>query len=198
MGKKDARVDAYIEKSGAFARPILKHLRAVIHEGCPDVEETMKWSHPHFIYKGLLAGMAAFKAHCTFGFWKGALVPGTPRTSGGMGQLGRITALGDLPARSALVKWTRAAAALNDEGIREERKSKAPRKALPVPAEFAAALEKSAKAKAVFDSLSPTARRDYLEWIIDAKTDDTRTRRISTSITWIADGRRRNWKYERA
>jgi len=177
---------------------ILKHLRSVVHEGCPDVEETMKSSHPHFTYKGLLAGMAAFKEHCTFGFWKGVLVPGTPRMNGGMGQLGRISTLFDLPAKSALIEWTRAAAALNEKGIKEERKPKAPRKALPVPAEFAAALEKSARAKAVFDAFSPTARRDYLEWIIDAKTDDTRTRRISASVAWIAEGKRRNWKYERA
>jgi uncharacterized protein YdeI (YjbR/CyaY-like superfamily) len=198
VGKKDPRVDAYIDSAAPFAQPVLKHLRSMVHEACPDVEETMKWSHPAFTHKGLLAGMAAFKEHCTFGYWKGELVAGMPaRVSGGMGHFGRISALADLPAKSTLIKWTRAAAALNEKGVKAEKKARPPRKALPVPAAFAAALRRNQTAKAVFDGFSPTARRDYLEWITDAKTDETRDKRIATSIDWIAEGKRRNWKYER-
>ncbi len=74
MASKDPRIDAYIAKSADFAQPILKHLRKVVHAGCPKVEETLKWSMPHFDYKGVMCGMAAFKAHCVFGFWKESLI----------------------------------------------------------------------------------------------------------------------------
>src|ERR687892_455281 len=122
MGQKDPRVDAYIENSAAFARPILKHLRKVVHAACPDVEETMKWSVPHFDYRGgMMCSMASFKAHCTFGFWKGSLVLGDKATDGAMGQFGRITSIEDLPAEKALTSYIKKAAQLNDEGVKVDR-----------------------------------------------------------------------------
>jgi uncharacterized protein YdeI (YjbR/CyaY-like superfamily) len=194
---KDPRVDAYIENAADFAKPILRRLRAAVHEACPDVEETMKWRFPHFVYKGMLAGMAAFKEHCTFGYWKGDLIFGEgSRGSDAMGHLGRITKPVDLPSKAALVKWTRQAAALNEQGVKVERKS-APKKPLRVPADLSAALEKHKKARSIFEAFSPSKQRDYVEWLTDAKSADTRSRRLATAVEWIGEGKSRNWKYER-
>jgi hypothetical protein len=95
MGEKLAGVDAYIARAATFAQPILKHLRATVHNACPEVEEALKWGMPFFVYRGSpLCSMAAFKQHCSFGFWKAALVTGTKRGAReGMGDFGKITAL---------------------------------------------------------------------------------------------------------
>src|SRR5262245_9584426 len=165
MGTRDPRVDAYIEKSADFAKPILNHCRAVVHDACPDCVEEMKWSFPHFTYKGMLCSMASFKQHCAFGFWKGDLVLGGESKRGdAMGHLGRITSLKDLPPKATLSKWIKRAMALNDEGVKEPRRA-TPRKALTTPADLIAALKKNKRASAAFEGLSPTQRRDYVEWI---------------------------------
>ena len=198
MGTRDPRVDAYIEKSADFARPILGHLRAVVHEACPECVEEMKWSFPHFSYKGMMASMAAFKQHCAFGFWKATLVmENDARTAGAMGHLGRITSLSDLPNKPTLVRWVKKAKALNDRGVKVPAQRPAPRKALKAPADLTAALRKNKKALAVFDAFSPTKQRDYIEWITEAKTDGTRATRLKTAVGWIAQGKSRNWKYEK-
>ena len=194
MGKKDPRIDAYIAKSADFAKPILKHLREIVHEGCPDVEETLKWSMPHFDYHGgPLAGMAAFKEHCAFGFWKGSLI--VPGSKEAMGQFGRITRLADLPSDRTLVGYVRKAAKLNEEGIKVARPLKHPKKEIPMPADLASALKKSAKGRATFEGFSPSHKREYLEWITEAKTDETRRKRVETAVEWMAEGKPRNWKY---
>lgn len=193
MAKKDPRIDAYIAKSADFAKPILKHLREIVHRGCPDVEETMKWSMPHFDYAGgPLAGMAAFQAHCAFGFWKGSLI--VPGSKEAMGQFGRITKRSDLPSDKALLGYVRKAAKLNEEGIKVVRpkKEKPP---IAMPADLAAALKKDAKARKTFEGFSPSRKREYLEWIVEAKTDETRRKRLGTAIEWMAAGKPRNWKY---
>jgi uncharacterized protein YdeI (YjbR/CyaY-like superfamily) len=197
MGKRDPRVDAYIEKSADFAKPILERFRRIVHEACPDCEETMKWSHPHFVYKGMLAGMASFKAHCAFNYWKGALVVDEDaRSSDAMGQLGRIAKVSDLPPKATLVKWTKKAAALNDDGVKLERKTE-PKGPLRVPPDLSAALKKQKKAQAVFDAFSPSKKRDYIEWLTEAKSAETRQRRLATAVDWIGEGKSRNWKYEK-
>jgi uncharacterized protein YdeI (YjbR/CyaY-like superfamily) len=194
MATKDPRIDAYIAKSAKFAQPILKHLRALVHAGCPDVVETIKWSSPHFDYKGMLCGMAAFKEHCAFGFWNRALkIPGK---EGAMGQFGSITALSDLPGDKVLIGYVREAARLNEIGkkvgpIRRKQKP------LPVSPELRAALKKNPAALAHFESFSPSHRREYNEWIGEAKRDETRTKRIETAVGWIADGKSLNWRYMR-
>ncbi len=196
MGKKDPRIDAYIEKAADFAKPILRHLRKVIHAGCPDVEETVKWSMPHFDYKGPLAGMAAFKAHCAFGFWKGSqIVPGSKEA---MGQFGCITKISDLPKPEVLAGYVRKAVELNDQKVKVPRPLKHEKKDIPMPADLAAALKKNAKARATYDGFRPSYKREYLEWITEAKTDDTRRKRLDTALEWMADGRPRNWKYQKA
>src|SRR6187402_3013263 len=99
----DPRIDAYIAKSAAFAQPILVRLRELVHAACPDVEESIKWGMPHFLHGGkLLCGMAAFKAHCAFGFWQGRAVLGEEADDAAMGQLGRITTLAQLPSATRM------------------------------------------------------------------------------------------------
>lgn len=197
MVTRDARIDAYIKKSAAFSRPILTHLRAVVHEACPDVVETLKWSSPSFEYKGLLCGMAAFKAHCVFGFWKHDLVvagsSGKEREA--MGSFGRLTKLSDLPAKSVLKSYVKTAMKLNDDGVKVVRAKTRPKKPSALHPDFKAALAGNAKARAVFEGFSPSAQRDYIEWIADAKADETRERRLAQAMQWIAQGKQRNWKY---
>jgi uncharacterized protein YdeI (YjbR/CyaY-like superfamily) len=196
MPARDPRVDAYIARSAAFARPILRRLRAVVHEACPQAEETLKWSMPAFLYKGMLCSMAAFQHHCVFGFWKGSLVLDRDghRMDEAMGQFGRITRLSDLPARRILIGYVHKAAKLNDEGIRPVR-SKSPRKALRVPTDLKAALLRSKRALAAFEAMSPSHRREYVEWVTEAKREETRRRRLAAAIEWMAEGKTRNWKY---
>jgi hypothetical protein len=200
MGSRDPRVDAYIAKSAPFAKPILTHIRKAMHKGCPDVQETMKWSFPHFDYKGMLCGMAAFKAHCTLGFWKASLLDERAigsKSTDAMGQFGRLTSVDDLPPEKALVALVRQAARLNDEGIKVARRARAPKPLPKAPSALLAALRANGKARRTYDGLSQSHRREYLEWITEAKTDTTRDRRIATTIEWLADGKPRNWKYGR-
>ena len=196
MGTRDPRIDSYIGKSADFARPILKHLREVVHAGCPEVEETLKWGMPYFMHEGMLCGMAAFKRHCTFTFWKGALVvDSTPKPEArAMGQFGPITRVADLPSKRILIGYVKKAAKLNEDGAPRHARRSA-RAALPLPGDFAAALEKSKRASAEFEAFTPSRRREYVEWITEAKTKATRERRLSTAIEWIEEGKTRNWKY---
>jgi uncharacterized protein YdeI (YjbR/CyaY-like superfamily) len=200
MGKRDPRVDAYIAKAGDFAKPILTRLRDAVHASCPEVEEDMKCRFPHFMYKGMLCSMASFKEHAAFGFWKGALVVGSEsKNAEAMGHLGRLTAVSDLPTKTVLAGYIRKAVALNDEGVRVPRATtRAAPKAVRLPADLAAALNKSRKARAAFAAFSPSHKREYIEWITEAKSAGTRARRLQTAIEWMAEGKPRNWKYVRA
>jgi hypothetical protein len=195
MPTKDLRIDSYIADAQPFARPILKRLRRVIHEACPSVEETMKWSFPHFQYKGMLCSMAAFKEHCAFGFWNQSILDEDEQSNEAMGQFGRLTSVDDLPSDKVLASLVKKAAALNDAGIKPKREVK-PRKPLAKPPVYLVdALKKNQKARSSFDNFSPTQQREYIEWLTEAKTDDTRTRRLATAIEWMSEGKIRNWKY---
>jgi uncharacterized protein YdeI (YjbR/CyaY-like superfamily) len=198
VGKFDPRVDAYIAKSAAFARPILSHLRRLVHAACPSAEETIKWGFPHFMYQGMLCSMAAFKQHCAFGFWhksmRAELADGEPTEA--MGQLGRITAVADLPKSPILKRHIKQAMKLNEAGIKIPVVRK-PVKPIKVPADVMKALRSNKKALATFGGFSPSHRREYLEWIAEAKRAETRAKRIATMLEWLAEGKSRNWKYER-
>ena len=196
MPTLDPRVDAYIADAPDFAKPILVELRKRVHAACPDVVETIKWRMPSFEHHGLLAGMAAFKAHMTFGFWKDALLRKEQEHAGTVERAGCMKAFTDLPPKAPFAKVLKRAMALNEEGVKTPRAKGPAKKAIPVPAEFARALNANKKAKAVFDAFAPSCKREYLEWIVDAKKDDTRARRIEQAIDWIADGKKRHWKYE--
>jgi uncharacterized protein YdeI (YjbR/CyaY-like superfamily) len=234
MGTKDPRIDAYMEKSAPFAKPILKKLRSLVHKGCPEVVETVKWGMPSFEYKGIFCGMAAFKQHCVFGFWKSALLfndEGNGQRAMGNGKSkvqrpeskthnpiahpplpiasklswgapgrdpvpARITSVDDLPSDDVMLALIKRAAKLNDDGVKLPRVSKK-KKPLAMPKDFAAEIKKSKRAATNFDEFSPSHQREYIEWIVEAKTDETRQRRMATAIEWIAQGKARNWKYQR-
>jgi uncharacterized protein YdeI (YjbR/CyaY-like superfamily) len=194
---RNAKFDAYIARAQPFARPILAEIREAVHEACPEVEEELKWSHPAFMYKGILCGMAAFKQHCTFMFWKAEqldLATGSKKDEA-WGQFGRLESVKDLPSRRKLVALVKRAAALHDSGVKPARVKAAPKKPIAEPDYFTAALKKNKKALRNYEAFPPSHKREYLEWITEAKGEDTRTRRLATAIEWIAEGKQRNWKY---
>jgi uncharacterized protein YdeI (YjbR/CyaY-like superfamily) len=209
MGKENLnpRVDAYIAKAQPFAQPILKHLRKLVHKGCPGVEETIKWSRPFFEYHGAILGnMSAFKAHCSFGFWgqemSAVLNKAKVAQDGAMGSLGRITRIEDLPSDAEMVGWIKQAFESVDSGqhvspiAARQKVVKPPKAELKVPIELAAALKKNKQASATFAAFSPSCRREYIEWIVEAKRPETRDKRIEQTLEWLAEGKQRNWKYQ--
>jgi uncharacterized protein YdeI (YjbR/CyaY-like superfamily) len=197
MGKKDTRVDAYIDRAAPFAKPILKHLRKIVHAGCPNVEETIKWGFPHFDHKGIMCGVASFKNHCAFGFWKGAMIFGGDKSKerDAMGHFGRITAIKDLPDEETLIEYVRQAAELNATGVKAPPRLEPKKEPIQVPSFLTGALKKNAKARKTFQNFSPTNQREYVEWLTEAKRDQTRAQRLKTAIDWMAQGKVRNWKY---
>jgi uncharacterized protein YdeI (YjbR/CyaY-like superfamily) len=193
---KDKRVDRFIEDAPVFARPILTELRARVHALNPDVVEDLKWGMPHFTYKGKLwAGMSAFKSHCGFGFWHVAMRP-NDNSLEGMGQFGKIGSLKDLPTKAEFAQLAKRAKQLADDGVKPPPR---PKKSTPivVPATLAAALKKNARARATFEGFSPSQRREYADWVAEAKADETRDRRVAQSVEWLAEGKQRNWKYQK-
>jgi uncharacterized protein YdeI (YjbR/CyaY-like superfamily) len=199
MGKRTKEVDAYIAKAPAFAKPILKEIRDRMHQGCPDVEEVLKWSVPHFDHKGPLAGMAAFKAHAVFGFWKTGLLKdpkGLLKAEGGAAMNGRrLTSVKDLLPKAAMLGFIQQAAALNEAGVKPLSKPRGPAKPMAVPADLMAAIRRNRKALATFENFSPSHRNEYVEWITEAKQEATRERRLVQAVEWMAEGKPRNWKY---
>lgn len=201
MGKRDPRIDAYIDKSAEFARPILEHLRAIVHDACPDAEETLKWGFPHFMHHGILCSMASFKQHCAFGFWKAkqmAELNGSPDIA--MGDFGRIAKIKDLPGKAELKRLIKQAMVLNANPMPAAKEVKAKRAAKPAliaPEAFLKALAKNKKAKTTFDNFSPSHRREYIEWILEAKRVETTIKRIDASIEMLGEGKQRHWKYQR-
>lgn len=191
---RDPRVDAYIAKAQAFARPILEKVRERLHAAVPGVEEAIKWSHPTYLRNGkILLGTAAFKEHATVHFWRGQEL-GLEAKPGAMGQLGRLTSIDDLPAN--LDAMIARAAELADTAPPPRKPKHAPKAVPELHPEFAAALDQAPAAKATLDAFAPSHRREYLEWIAEAKQEATRQKRIATAIEWLAAGKKRNWKYE--
>ena len=202
MPDTDAKIDAYIEKSADFAKPILQHLRKLVHKTCPDVQETVKWSMPFFDYKGsTLCAISAFKEHCGFMFWKAKLMKDPEgilqiAERGGMGNFDRITSLKDLPSDKILTAYIKEAMQLNEENIKLPAKKKAAVKELKMDDDFDAALKKNKTAQSVFENFTPGKKKDYIEWITEAKTEATKSKRIGTAVEWIAEGKARHWKYQ--
>ena len=194
MGGKDPRVDAYINRARPFARPILKHLRKIVHTGCPNVEETIKWQMPFFERNGIICFMAAFKEHCAFGFWKGSLIFGG-KHKGAMGHFGRISSISDLPNAKTLAGYVRKAAELNETGVKKSRPQSRAKQKINVPADLKSALQKNAKARKTFDNFSYSNKKEYVKWITGAKREETRKRRLQKAIQWLAQGKPQNWKY---
>jgi len=204
--KTDRRIDSYIRESEAFARPILTHLRALVHAACPEVEETMKWGFPHFQYEGMLCSMASFKRHCSFGFWRAAQMKDAEAllgegAQGAMGNFGKLSQMSDLPKDVTIKARIREAMRLNEKRsvtpVAPKAKAPAPKKPLRVPPDLKAGLAKRARAEKFFVALSPTQKREYIDWITEAKAPATRERRLATTLEWLAEGKNRNWKYEK-
>lgn len=191
MVATDKRIDDYINNAAEFAQPILSHIRKLIHQHCPEVEETMKWSFPHFDYKGMMCHMAAFKNHCSFGFWKTSLMTEQLQSD-------KITSLKEMPADKKIVAAIREAMLLNEKDIKIPKKGFASiKKEVEVPQELKLALSKNKPAKEVFEKFSPSHRKEYIEWIADAKTESTRSKRVDTTIEWLTEGKSRHWKYKK-
>lgn len=204
MATLHPKVDDIIDSAAPFASPILIHLRLLIHTTCPDVEETIKWGMPNFMYKGtILCGMAAHTKHCSLWFWLGSLLKDpkgilrADTTQNSMGQLGRITSLNDLPGDKELINFIKQAMQLIDKGDKIQMKVRREIKELPIPEDFESALKEDGKAYQFFKSLSPAQKNEYINWIEGAKQMATREKRLNTSVDWCAEGKRRNWKYER-
>jgi uncharacterized protein YdeI (YjbR/CyaY-like superfamily) len=201
MSKADPRIDVYIAKSADFAKPVLMHLRKLVHQACPEVEETIKWSVPFFDYKGPFCNMAAFKAHCVFGFAKTSLIADpkgilADKKDEAAGVMGRITGVKDLPSDKIIISFLKAAKKLNDDGMKVPAKKEAVKKPLLIPDYFTSALKKNKKALAVFEAFSPSHKKEYVEWITGAKTEETRAKRMETAFEWMAEGKSKHWKYQ--
>ena len=205
MAGKDKRIDAYIEKSAEFARPILIHLRKLVHRVCPDVEETIRWGFPHFDYKkSMMCSMAAFKNHAVMSFWKAALFKNpkklidTAKSEVAMGHLGKITSLKDLPADKVIEGYIKEAMKLNEAGVKLSPEIKSSlKKPVKTPGYFLTAIKKNKKAFNTYAGFSNSCKREYVEWITTAKTTQTREKRMVRVIEWISEGKIRNWKYVR-
>jgi hypothetical protein len=198
MPNPDPRIDAYIAGKPDFARPILAHLRAAVHRACPEVEEGVRWSMPSFSYRGkILCQMAAFNAHATFGFWQGRAVTGATEQPSAMGQFGRLTGLDDLPPDAEIDALIYKAMALVDRGASVPRPPKHAKPELTMPDYLAAALRDNPAAQTTYDAFPPSCRRDYVEWVVEAKRPETRAKRVAEAVGWMAEGKRRNWKYEK-
>lgn len=198
----DKRVDAYIEKSADFAKPILDHLRELIHKASPEISETIKWSFPHFDYKGTVCHFSSFKQHCAFGFWKGSLLPDPDNIlednrDSAMSQFGRITSITELPSDEILIKYIRNAVILNETGVKLPPKKKTTAAEVEVPQYFSKELAKHSLAQSNFEDFSNSHKREYLEWFEEAKTESTRQKRMGTALEWLSEGKSRNWKYNK-
>ena len=193
---KDKRIDAYIAGAPQFARPVLKELRKRMHASIPGVVETIKWGVPYFQYKdALVGGMAAFKAHCAFGFWH-PLMRNGDKSLEGMGQFGRIASIDDLPFLTQFTKLADKARRLVDDGVKATPPKRAKKPPVKVPPDLAALLKKNAAARKTFDAFPPSAKREYVDWVVEAKREETRDKRVAQAVEWLAEGKRRNWKYE--
>lgn len=201
--KKDRRIDDYISKSEEFAKPILRYIRDIVHKACPEVTETMKWGMPHFDYKGMMCGIASFKQHCTFGFWKASLMKDKYKVfvkgeNSGMGNFGKVKDIQDLPSAKIIIEYIKEAMKLNDDNVAVPKELKENvRKELVIPEYFLKVLKKNEVALKTFKDFSYPHKKEYLEWITEAKKEETREKRIYAAIEWLSEGKGRNWKYEK-
>lgn len=201
MGERNTKVDAYIARAAESNRPVLEKIRDTVHKACPEVEEAIKWNVPWFVYKGPLLGMAAFTNHASFGFWKGKLMPDPEGLFEGKARASMCTfkaeTVKDLPTQKVLAQYIKAAMKLNDEGVKLPQRTGAAAKSPPLPKDLAAALKSNAKARKTYESFPPSAQRDYVIWLNEAKRDETRAKRLATTIQWLSEGKKRNWRYSK-
>lgn len=195
MSGKSREVDAYIAKAAPFARPILERLRRAFHKADPQIVETMKWGAPFFEHDGIVAQMAAFKNHVGWGFWKAKLMSDPHGMLAGMRV--KVTELSELPPEKILIEYIQEAVALNVSGQKVVRPKKAPAPPPETPDDLMAALRRTKGALAKFEKFPPSHKREYVDWIVDAKQQATRAKRVAQAVEWISEGKSRNWRYER-
>jgi uncharacterized protein YdeI (YjbR/CyaY-like superfamily) len=199
MPNTDKRIGAYISQSADFAKPILNHFRSLVHKTCPEVEETMKWSFPHFDYKGMMCSMAAFKQHCAFNFWKAALLKDGKKLlenrEEAMGSFGRITSLKDLPSDKIIIGYIKEAMLLNEKNLKVQKPKVANNKELMVTQYLSDSFKKNKKALSTFENFSTSNKKEYINWITEAKTEETRKKRLAQAVEWMEEGKIKNWKY---
>lgn len=202
MAEKSEKINAYILNAKPFAKPILEHIRNLVHAACPQVEEKIKWGFPHFDYKGqMMCSMAGFKQHCAFVFWKASLIDPAldkmAKSESAMGHLGRITDLNKLPSDKTIMRWIKKAMQLNDAGIKisKSKPSEKKKSELIIPDDLFSALNKNKHAIKAFSKFSYSQKNEYIQWVEEAKTEATRNKRIETTVIWVSEGKIRNWKY---
>lgn len=199
MSNHNKKVDEYIFKMADFAKPILTHLRQIIFETCPDVEEDIKWGIPHYGYKGdHLVMMAGFKQHCSFSLYKAELmkdkmIQESVKAGKKFGYMDKVKDLSELPNKKVLTAYIKEAMELNSSGISKPKVVKE-KVEVVAPKEFIEALEQDKIAFSVYESKSPSFRKNYIIWIADVKTDETRQKRITQSLEWIREGKDRFWQ----
>ena len=201
MADDSKRVDEYIKNAPDFARPIMEKIRKAFHKGCPECEEAIKWGCPYFMYKGMLGGMASFKGHVSMGFWRSKEMDDPEKLfdTGTGAKASMCNAhfhnLKEVPTQKILAEYVKRAAKLQDT---EAPKKKATKKKIStrIPADLAELFKKHKKAKTVFEGFAPSHKRDYIEWITEAKRDATRQKRLKTTIEWLSEGKQRHWKYQ--
>lgn len=195
MATEDPRVDAYIANAADFAQPLLVQFRAAVRQACPEVVEAIKWRMPFFMHRGrMLAHMAAFKAHCAFDIHAGPASRDADKDGEAMGVFGRVTTRADLPSKAELVKRLKAGVAVIESGEKTARTPKAlPRPPLETPPDLVAALVRNAPARKRFAAFSPSHRREYIEWLMEAKRPQTREKRLAQAIDQITEGKPRHW-----
>ena len=201
MNKQQCPIQSYIDKAEPFARPILTHLRKLAHLACPEIEEGIKWGCPHFSYKGIVCTMTSFQKHCTFGFWKGALMKDPHHLlknteSHSMGRFEQLRSLADLPSDEIIIAYIQEAVHLNKLGKKVEKVREKEVVSPPLPDDFAAALEENSLALETFHKFPPGKQNEYIAWIVEAKRDSTRAKRLTTAIQWLTEGKGLHWKYE--
>jgi uncharacterized protein YdeI (YjbR/CyaY-like superfamily) len=201
MKKRNEKIDAYIANAAEFAQPILTHLRELVHKACPEIEESWKWSFPNFDYKGIVCSMAAFKQHCSFGFWKASLMSDPHKlltqSREAMGQMGQLKSLADLPPDDVLIAYIKEAVELNEKGVKIPKPKANGNKDLQIPDYLVSALETNEAASETFENFSYSNKKEYVEWLTEAKTEETRSKRLAAALEWMREGKARNWKYER-
>jgi uncharacterized protein YdeI (YjbR/CyaY-like superfamily) len=196
-------IDEYINKSEEFARPILLHLRKIIHLACPDVEETIKWSFPNFEYKGqILCSMASFKKHCSFGFWLGAEMEDPENIlnkvgNTNMGNFGKIINHNSLPDDNIIIKYIHEAMKLSESGTKKKTSKIKDKKSLEIPVYIIEFIEKYPKAKVVFNNFSNSCKKEYVQWIEEAKQVSTKLKRLEKAVSMMEEGKEFNWQYKK-
>lgn len=192
-------VNKYISNAPISQQKILSKLREIIHKASLDIEEKIRWSHPHFDYMGKgMCFIQALKERVTFGFWFGDKIYNSPKLSKEAKAIyetmGNLTDVSQIPSTKLIIEEIHLAMKLIESGNRDVKEKKV-KPQLVIPDYLSLRFKKDKTANSSFSKMSPSHQREYVDWIIDAKTDETRENRISTMMSQVKEGKSKNWKY---